>query len=444
MVILLRLKNIYQVEDKMNLLILGCLWGDEAKAKVVQHYLEHHDVVVRFQGGANAGHTVYLEDGSKLVLHSIPVGIICEDKTVVIAAGCLVNPETLIEEIKELESRGINVMSRLKIYSNTTITTDFEVALDRARETFLSSGSSKIGTTGRGIGPSYSNRAFRTAILFEDLLDQFILAEKVRSLSIDMNPRIRSYGAKEVDPESVFQKLHDCSKILSGLMVHPNYVYSLIESKKNILFEGAQGGLLCLTNGSYPYVTSSSVHPASASIGSNIPMKSINKVIGVLKAYPTRVGEGPFPTQISAVNEEILRKIGKEYGATTGRPRKCGWPDLPIASYVGRLFGIDEFALTCLDTLCEFSAKTGPIKICDFYEISGRKIICSESASASYLSKVKPVYSEFDLGCNCSGVNNTRDLPLKAANFVNLIQNKTGIPVKLISTGPLRENVIVL
>lgn len=428
----------------MNLLVLGCLWGDEAKAKVVQHYLEHHDVVVRFQGGANAGHTVYLEDSSKLVLHSIPVGIICEDKTVVIAAGCLVNPETLIEEIKELEFRGINVMSRLKIYSNTTITTDFEVVLDRAREAFLSSGSSKIGTTGRGIGPSYSNRAYRTSILFEDLFDRFGLAEKVRALSKDMNPRINSYGAEEVDPETVFEKLHKCSKTLSGLMVHPNYVYSLIERQNNILFEGAQGGLLCLTNGSYPYVTSSSVHPASASISSNIPMKSINKVVGVLKAYPTRVGEGPFPTQISAVKEEALRKIGNEYGATTGRPRKCGWPDLPIASYVGRLFGIDEFALTCLDTLCEFSKQTGSIKICDSYEISGRKIICSESASASYLSRVKPIYSEFDLGCDCAGVSRIEDLPFKATNFMNIIENATGIPVKLISTGPLRENVIVL
>ena len=428
----------------MNTVVFGCLWGDEAKAKVVQSVLKDYDVVVRYQGAANAGHTVYLNDGSKLVLHSIPVGAICEDLTLVISAGCLISPEMIVDEIKQLESRGIDIRNRLKIYSNTTVTTDFEIQLDKAREAFLSGDSSKIGTTGRGIGPSYSNRFFRTAILFQDLFNDKVLRDKLMSLSQDMNPRLRAYGAEEIDPMTVFDKLRSYQHELLSFMVYPNYVYSLIEARKNILFEGAQGALLCPINGTYPFVTAFPVSPASIPISCNIPMKSIDKTIGVLKAYPTRVGEGPFPTQILDDREDILVELGKEYGATTGRKRKCGWPDLAIASYVIRSFGIDELALTCLDTLCKFSEQTGPIKVCNSYLFVDKKYTIPESATASYLSRVQPVYQEIDLSCDCSGVRDVSHLPLHVNNFISLIVNATGVPIKMISTGPNKEDLIIL
>lgn len=426
----------------MNTAVLGMLWGDEAKAKIIQLLIPDYDMVVRFQGAANAGHTVY-RSGSKIVLHAIPVGIIYE-KISVIAAGCLVDPVSLIREIEEIESAGFNVFSNLKIYSNATITTDFEVELDKAREGFISGKSSKVGTTGRGIGPSYSNRAYRTAILFEDLFNDHVLLKKLEDLSMDMNPRLKTYGADEIDPKNVYARLKECATKLESLMVSPRYIGKIIEGKGNILFEGAQGALLCPINGSYPFVTSFPVNPALIPISCNIPMKYIHKIIGVLKAYPTRVGEGPFPTQIGGEKEEFLRNLGKEFGATTGRPRKCGYPDLAIAKYVVQSFGIDEIALTCLDTLCAFSQKIGNIQICENYKLPGGGFGTPQEATASYLSKVVPQYSEISLICNCSGVDSGSELPLQATNYVNLVENILGVPVQFVSTGKNIEDIIKL
>ncbi|MDD4289687.1 MAG: adenylosuccinate synthetase, partial [Patescibacteria group bacterium] len=288
----------------MNTTVLRMLWGDEAKAKIIQSLRSNYDMVVRFQGAANAGHTVY-HNASKMVLHAIPVGIIYE-KISVIAAGCLVDPISLVGEIEEMESMGFDVFSNLKIYSNTTVTTDFEIRLDRAREKCLSGKSSKVGTTGRGIGPSYSNRAYRTAILFEDLFNDKVLLKKLEDLSRDMNPRLKTYSEEKINPKNVYMNLKECATKLQGLIVPPHYIGRIIEGGGSVLFEGAQGALLCPINGSYPFVTSFPVNPALIPISCNIPMKHINKIIGVLKAYPTRVGEGPFPTQIGGKKEEFL------------------------------------------------------------------------------------------------------------------------------------------
>ncbi len=430
----------------MNTGVFGCLWGDEAKAKIVDEELARgcYHANVRFQGGPNAGHTIYSK-GKKYVLHSVPTGIFYEHLDLIIAGGCVFHPTVLMNEIRDLESKGISFDGRLHIFSNVTIITKYELASDGAMEDFLSSSSFKIGTTRRGIGPAYAHRAARIAILFEDLFgDDAALLEKLKRLSVDVNPRLVAYGVDPIDPLDALSDLKEHSDFLRQYMVYNTYIGELLESGKSILFEGAQGAGLDIINGTYSFATSFPLSPGAIQISCNIPMKYIHKIIGVAKAYPTRVGEGPFPTQIFGESEDSLRRTGNEYGATTGRNRRCGWPDRVMLSYVIRSFGITELAVSCLDTISKFSQEVGSIKICDAYSINGVNIDYPKSITDSYLKNIQPVYREFDLSCDCFRINNINDLPFKAQNFISQTQDRLRVPITMISTGPNRGDIIML
>lgn len=434
------------MNSKRSAAIIGCLWGDEAKAKIADGELErgHYDANVRFQGGSNAGHTIYFK-GKKYVLHSVPTGIFYEQIHLIIAGGCVFHPSVLMNEIRELESNGISFTGRFHIFSNCTIITKYELAIDGATEHFLANNSAKIGTTLKGIGPAYAHRAARIAISFEDLLgDDAILMEKLERLAMDVNPRLLACGVNPIEPLDVFNDLRQDSDSLRQYMVYNTYIGEFLESGKSALFEGAQGAGLDIINGTYPFTTSFPLSPGAIQISCNIPMNYINRIIGVAKIYPTRVGEGPFPTQIFGDEEELLRTLGKEFGATTGRARKCGWPDWAMLKYVIRSFGITELAVTCIDTLSKFSETYGNIKICEAYSVNGEILEYPKSITSAYLKRVEPVYKEFDLSCNCSGVNNAGNLTFKAADFINLMQNRLRTPIKMLSTGPNRGDVILL
>ncbi|MDP8232322.1 MAG: adenylosuccinate synthase [Candidatus Zophobacter franzmannii] len=411
--------------------VLGCMWGDEAKAKIVDVLGAKADMVVRFQGGSNAGHTIIIDD-EKYVLHMVPSGIVNPKLICVIAPGVVMNPFEFIEEMKGLEERGIEFKNRLIIDPRANIVLPLHKELDCKAEKLENA--NVIGTTKRGIGPAYSDATARVGLKVYHMYDEKTLTEMLEKLY-----EYHDIGISMSEIDSIVADLRQAADYLKPYIKQtPYYLNEQINAGMNVLFEGAQGTLLDITYGSYPFVTSSHTVSGGISIGCGVPPKKINKVIGVYKSYFTRVGEGPFPTELFDKTGEKIREQGNEFGSTTGRPRRIGWFDAVASRYTAMLNGLDEIALTLVDVLTGI----GDISICTGYEYHGMTLT-EFPAEVRILSNIKPIYETLP-GWD-EDITQIRDfdkLPENAKAYVKKIELLLGTPVKIVSVGPDRKQTI--
>ena len=425
--------------------IVGAQWGDEGKGKIVDHLSERVDIVARYQGGANAGHTVVLppkkgtgERGQEYVLHLIPSGIFHRHVTCVIGNGVVIDPKALLDEIATLKSSGINIRGRLLISHNAHLIMPYHKRLDTIRE----QGAQKIGTTGRGIGPAYIDKYMRTGIRVVDLLDRDVLCRKLKRNIEEKNELLRKvYHAEELDLDAIINEYQEFDKAIDEYVTDtPLYLADALRRKKAILAEGAQGALLDVDHGTYPFVTSSSPTSGGACTGLGIPPTSIKEIIGVVKAYSTRVGNGPFPTELLDESGDRLRTTGGEFGATTGRPRRCGWLDVVSLLHSIRVNGITKIAVTKLDVLDEFDE----IRICTGYKVNG-KTIPDFPTDVPTLEHVEPVYTSYaGWRSPTSGVRRFRDLPPKARTYVNAMKKHLRTNIWMVSVGARRDQTLIV
>jgi adenylosuccinate synthase len=418
--------------------LLGAQWGDEGKGKATDLLGDQVDYVVRYQGGNNAGHTVVIGD-QKYALHLLPSGILSPNVIPVIGNGVVIDPAVLLTEIKGLNERGINT-SKLKISTNAHLITPYHRTIDKVSERFL--GKSKIGTTGRGIGPAYADKINRIGIRVQDLFDQSILKQKIEAALHDKNQiLVKVFNRKGITVEEVINEYLGYAEILKPYVTDTSLLLDqALQQGKVVLLEGSQGTLLDVDHGTYPFVTSSNPTAGGASTGSGIGPTKITRVIGILKAYTTRVGSGPFPTELFDEDGEALRKIGGEVGVTTGRNRRCGWFDAPIARYAVRVNGLTDFFLTKLDVLTGWER----IPVCVSYEIDGKRVE-ELPASQSDFHHAKPIY-EYLPGWkeNISKARSVADLPKNAQEYVMFLEKISGAPMSAIGVGPGRDETIVV
>ncbi|KPU26553.1 adenylosuccinate synthetase [Caloranaerobacter sp. TR13] len=424
------------------LVILGAQWGDEGKGKITDFLSEKADIVVRYQGGDNAGHTVEIGE-KQFKLHLIPSGIFYEEKLCVIGNGVVVNPKSLLEEIRYLNDKGIKT-DNLRISDRAHIIFPYHIKLDEFEE--KKRGKSKIGTTIKGIGPCYRDKVERKGIRMCDIFYKDILEEKLRRNIKEKNEIIEKlYGESGLEEDSIVTEYMDYLEKIKKYVVDTTALLNeAIENGKKILFEGAQGTLLDIDFGTYPYVTSS--HPISGgvTVGTGISPFGIKEVLGVVKAYTTRVGKGPFPTELFDETGDMIREKGYEYGTTTGRPRRCGWLDTVMLRYSARINGLTSIAITKLDTLGGFEK----LKICTAYELDG-KVVKDFPSSLETLKRCKPIYEVVD-GWKEEDIENVKtfdELPENAKKYISKIEELVGVKVKIVSIGPnrnatiLRENI---
>jgi len=413
-----------------NIVVVGTQWGDEGKGRVIDLFAKKVDAVVRYQGGSNAGHTVVV-DGEKFVFHLIPSGILHPGKKSIIANGVVIDPEQLLKELEELRGRGIDTHN-LYISTNAHVVMPYHKDLEVWEE--KKRGKNKIGTTGKGIGPAYMDKAARRGIRMGDLLEKETLKEK---LGLNLKVYHQLYGF-DYSEDDLIQKLLEYGQKLKTYITDTSLlIHNLMRKGKDILFEGAQGTLLDIDHGTYPYVTSSNSTAGGVCTGAGIGPRDISKVFGVAKAYTTRVGEGPFPTEIKGEVGNLLRKRGGEYGATTGRPRRCGWFDAVILRYAARINSLDELILTKLDILDQLDK----VKICVAYNCRG-KIIKDFPGNFELWKECKPVYEEIEgWKEDTSKVNSYSELPSAARNYIKRIEQIGGVPIRLFSVGPQREEI---
>jgi len=420
------------------IVLLGAQWGDEGKGKATDLLGDRVDYVVRYQGGNNAGHTVVIGD-QKYALHLLPSGILSPNVIPVIGNGVVIDPAVLLTEIKGLNERGIDT-SKLKISTNAHLITPYHRTIDKVSERFL--GKSKIGTTGRGIGPSYADKINRIGIRVQDLFDPSILKQKIEAALHDKNQiLIKVFNRKGITVDEVLDEYLGYAQILKPYVVDTALLLDqALKSGKNVLLEGSQGTLLDVDHGTYPFVTSSNPTAGGASTGSGIGPTKITRVIGILKAYTTRVGSGPFPTELFDADGEALRKIGGEVGVTTGRNRRCGWFDAPIARYAVRVNGLTDFFLTKLDVLTGWEK----IPVCVAYEVDGVRVE-ELPASQTDFHHAKPIY-EYLPGwkVNISKAKSIADLPNNAREYVKFLEKVSGAPISAIGVGPGRDETIVV
>lgn len=421
------------------IIVVGSQWGDEGKGKVVDVFSQKADFVVRYQGGANAGHTLVV-DGKKTVLHLIPSGVLHPHTTCIIAAGCVLDIEKLADEIRALKENGLlKDDTQLHISDSCTVILPYHKVLDQARE--KAAGHEKIGTTGRGIGPAYEERASRKALLFGDLFQKESLKGKLEVALKEKNFLLEKfYNEKPVKVDEMMRLIDGVAKYLEPYRSKDTSltIYKALKSSKKVLFEGAQGSLLDLLHGTYPFVTSSSTLSGSAMIGAGIGPGTINQVMGITKAYTTRVGSGPFPTECDNEIGERLRATGAEFGATTGRSRRCGWLDLVALKYAIRLSGITSLALMKLDVLSGFEK----IEVCNAYELDGQKIT-EYPVSPGDLARCKPLYETLtgwkeDL----TQAKSLKDLPRYAQEYIQFIGASCAVPIDVVSVGPGRDQTL--
>ncbi len=422
-----------------NIVIVGTQWGDEGKGKIVDLLSEFADFVVRFQGGNNAGHTIVV-NGEQFISHLVPSGIL-QKKTCLIGNGMVVDPEVLLKELDNLKSKGIDVGSdNLKISEKAHIIMPYHKQIDLARE--KKKGDKKIGTTGRGIGPCYEDKACRRGIRFVELIDFEGFIEKIRTILEEKNFYLKHYLSSEtVDPESIIDQYKGYAERLAPHVVNISVVMNqAIKANKQILFEGAQGTHLDIDHGTYPYVTSSNTISGNACCGAGIGPKEITGVIGIVKAYTTRVGEGPFPTELFDEIGDAIQVKGAEFGATTGRKRRCGWLDSVLLRNSARLNGLTGLAITKLDVLGELES----LKICTAYEYNG-EIIHDFPASIKILKACKPAFETLPgWSEDISGVRKIDDLPQNAKDYLSRIEELTETPINIISVGPGRDQTIIV
>lgn len=417
--------------------IVGAQWGDEGKGKIVDLLARDSDIVCRYQGGPNAGHTI-IRDGERFALHHIPSGILYPDKRCVIGAGCVVEPNQLVEEIDDLESRGVSTRS-LVVSGNAHLIMPWHVAIDSATELRL--GKLKIGTTRRGIGPAYADKAARIGIRVQDLLDPKILRQKIEIALGEKNVLLeRVHGLKPIELEPLAARMEELAARLRPYVADTSLIVDrALREGHRVLLEGAQGTLLDLDHGTYPFVTSSNPVAGAAATGIGIGPTRIDKVIGVAKAYVTRVGEGPFPTEIEGPAQERVRELGAEFGTTTGRERRCGWLDLVALRYAVRVNGITSIALTKLDVLSAFDK----LPVCVGYRLPDGTETPELPAHQSDFHHARPVYEVLPGWLEpLDGVTMPVTMPTNARRYVEFIEEQLEVGVSLIGTGAERERVL--
>jgi adenylosuccinate synthase len=430
-----------------NVVIIGTQWGDEGKGKVVDLITDKVSSVVRFQGGHNAGHTLVI-NGKKTVLHLIPSGILRDNVECLIGHGVVLSMSALLKEMKELEDAGVKVSSRLKISPGCPLILPHHIALDNARE--VKRGKNAIGTTGNGIGPAYEDKVARRGLRVGDLLDPELFAAKLKNVMELHNFSLKNYyGVDGVDYQATLDEALSQAETLRTMICDvTEKIHQHISSDENILFEGAQGALLDIDQGTYPFVTSSNTTSGGAITGSGVGVNDIDYVLGIVKAYTTRVGGGPFPTELvydiaTDVGDDIgkeLGTVGCEFGATTGRQRRCGWLDLVTLNRSFKINSVTGICLTKLDVMDNLET----VKICISYEIDGKHQSTPPYDSEGY-AKAEPVYIEMP-GWKTStiGTSSFDELPIEAQNYIRKIEELSGIPVDILSTGPDREETLIL
>lgn len=408
-------------------LIVGIQWGDEGKGKIVDLLAQNYDIVVRYQGGHNAGHTIVI-DNKKYALHLIPFGILNPKAINIIGNGVVISPDALIEEMEQFE----NLENRLFISDSAHMILEHHILLDQAKEKLR--GKNAIGTTGRGIGPAYSDKVGRNGFRIGKLRNLDQLENEIIDYLQQNRPILESLNI-DIETSSIRKKLEFYKEKLEKYIINTtHYLWKAIEEGKKILLEGAQGTMLDIDHGTYPYVTSSSTISAGACIGTGLNPKDIGTITGIVKAYATRVGNGPFPTEEFGEDGEKLREQGFEFGTTTGRPRRCGWFDAVAVKYASRLNGCDNLALMKLDVLDGFEK----IKVCTGYRLNGKEI----DYLPNELEKVEPIYREFPGWDKSKGVRNFEELPENAKNYIRELEKLVETKISLISTSPDREDTI--
>lgn len=419
-------------------IVIGAQWGDEGKGKVVDLLSSDAKYVVRYQGGANAGHTLKFDD-TTIVLHLIPSGLFNGNSKCIIGNGVVIDPIALVEELEEVQSHSIELEGRLFISSSAHLILPYHKILDQVKE--KSRGSDAIGTTGRGIGPAYVSKVSRIGIRMDDLLDEKALNEKIRKNLKDINRALENvYHEEPLDANEMIEELKPAiDKVKPFICNTSQILHEALENDESVLLEGAQGSLLDVDHGTYPYVTSSSPTAGGACTGSGIPPLAISHAMGITKAYVTRVGNGPFPTELNDEHGKTLRKNGQEFGATTGRPRRCGWLDLVALKYAVQLNGMNELALTKLDVLDDFEE----IKVCTEYKLD-HGTTKTFPLDTENVEKAKPVYKSFE-GWKTSTreISTFENLPEKAKEYIAFIEDYVGVSFNVISTGPKRSETIV-
>lgn len=422
-----------------NIVVIGSQWGDEGKGKIVDLLTEQVSAVVRFQGGHNAGHTLVI-DGEKTVLHLIPSGILHDNVQSLIGNGVVVSPEALLEEINMLEDRGVPVRERLKISASCPLILPVHIALDKARE--IARGKSAIGTTGRGIGPAYEDKVARRGIRIDDLFHRERFASKLGEMLDYHNFVLQNYyKAEAVDFQQVLDQTLAMTELLQPLVADiPEMLQQYKRRGENVLFEGAQGTLLDIDHGTYPYVTSSNTTAGGASTGSGMGLLDFDHVLGITKAYTTRVGSGPFPTELNDDTGGLLAKRGHEFGSTTGRARRCGWFDAVALRRASQLNSLSGLCITKLDVLDGLDT----IRMCVGYECDGQ-VTKKLPVGAEGFAACKPVYLDFPgWSDSTAGVQSYDKLPENARRYLDAIEEHVETPIDMISTGPDRNETIIL
>ena len=420
------------------IVLLGAQWGDEGKGKATDLLGGRVDYVVRYQGGNNAGHTVVIGD-EKYALHLLPSGILSPGVIPVIGNGVVVDPAVLLHEMAGLEARGVDT-SRLLISASAHLITPYHVTLDKVTERFL--GKAKIGTTGRGIGPTYMDKVARIGIRVQDLFDPSILRQKVEGALVNKNQTlVKVFNRRELEVDAITEELLQYAEPLRPHVADTALVLNeALDAGKTVLLEGGQGTLLDVDHGTYPFVTSSNPTAGGACTGSGIGPTRVTRVIGILKAYTTRVGSGPFPTELLDEWGERLRSVGGEVGVTTGRPRRCGWFDAPIARYASRVNGLTDIFLTKLDVLTGIER----IPVCVAYEIEGQRVTELPMTQTDF-HHAKPIYEELPGWTeDISGARSIEDLPANAQAYVRYLEELSGAPISAIGVGQDRDATIVV
>lgn len=426
----------------MIIVIIGAQWGDEGKGKVVDLLADRFDIVARYQGGHNAGHSVYVGEKA-FVLRLLPSGIIHEDKICVLGNGMVIDPKAFFEEVDQMESQGISITpDRLKVSSRAHLIMPYHRALDHTSEERL--GNEKIGTTLRGIGPAYEDKAGRRGIRVSDALSPEVLRNRIERNLEEANRIIVLYGQPPLYADEIYNEISALVERLRPFVTETSRFFAQAKSEnQKILLEGAQATLLDVDHGTYPFVTSSNPTAGGASVGSGIPPHHITGVLGIVRTYATRVGEGPFPTEMLDQEEDVanlIRQRGNEYGSVTRRPRRCGWFDAVATRYAAELNGFNSVALTKLDVLDALDE----IKVCVGYEIEGEKIDTFPAVSQD-LRQIKPIYETLKgWRSETLGVTNLKDLPVNARKYVEFLSESIGVEIGLISTGPERGQTIIL
>ena len=424
-----------------NVVVVGSQWGDEGKGKIVDWLSERADVVVRFQGGHNAGHTLVV-DGKTYKLSLLPSGVVRKNKLAVIGNGVVVDPWALADEIKRIEELGVEISrENLRIAENATLILPLHRELDALRE--AAAGDGKIGTTKRGIGPAYEDKVGRRAVRVMDLANLQALKPKIERILAHHNPLRRGLGEPEISADQLCSEL---TAIAPKVLPYMDTVWALLDAArrdgKRILFEGAQGALLDIDHGTYPFVTSSNTVAAQAATGAGVGPGALNYVLGITKAYTTRVGEGPFPTELHDDTGKLIGERGAEFGTVTGRARRCGWFDACLVRQTCKVAGINGIALTKLDVLDDLPG--GTLKICVGYKLDGEEIDYLPAGQGAQ-ARVEPIYEEMEGWTESTrGARSWAELPAQCIKYVRRLEELTGVPVALLSTSPKREDTILV